>query len=160
MATRILLLRTARHLDTALGALRNAYPAARISVCAGSASESVLDAAGVDRSDRVIGEWSHFSPSTLLRSPTGRKLLRGHRDVVAVMWMDRDGRGQDNVTRSALLLSPRGFIAILPDGSWRRHSGRRAMVRELARAVRSMAVAVAVLTLLLIPARVLRAAGH
>lgn len=159
MAHDILLFRSARHLHTALQALRRTFPDARITVVSNAGSEDVLDRAGVGDASRVVGEWTHLSPRVLLGTEAGRSLWRRRRDLVAVLWLDQDGRGYGNVARAALCLSPRGFLVITPDGALTWHAGLRGLAREAGAAARSLVATVLVHALITIPAFFLRAAA-
>ena len=160
MSRQILVLRSARHLHTALDALRRAFPDARLVVASNAGSSPLLKRVGVPAADRVIGGWTHLSPRELATDPAGRSLWRLRRDLTAVLLLDPDGLGYGNVVRTALCLSPRGFVAVTPDGAIVWHSGVRAVLRQAMAALTSAAVSVLVYGLLMAPARLLRAAGR
>ena len=76
---------------------------------------------------------------------------------MAVLWYDPDGVGQGNVNRTAIALSPRGFLAVAPDGSIVERYPQRALVRQLTRAACSVVALAALGALLFVPAAVGRA---
>lgn len=118
MRSEILLLRSGRHLSAACEALRNAYPGCRISVVGQPGTEELLTRCGIPVEDQLIYRAGKvFSPFRFRYSETGRAVRRRTFDRVAVLWTNPTGEGFDNVDRTALLLSPRGFLAIPPDGS-------------------------------------------
>lgn len=155
---RILLFRSGRHLQTALSALRTAFPGCEVAVVATPAALPALDAAGLDEAQRIIYDRTpFFRPLSFIASPAGRQ-ARGRRfDRVAVLWNDPDGAGQANVDHTALLVAPRGFIAITPDGTLVTCRSTTLLGRELACAVRSLAVGAALTILLYAPARLVQA---
>jgi hypothetical protein len=156
MTNEILLIRSGRHLHSALSTLRASFPGARITVVSNHGSHDVLDRVGVDARDRVMGRWSHISISALLGDPVGRGLLRREAAYVAVLWPDPDGTGCGNVTRAALCLSPRGFLSITPDGTMRQQSGGRWLFREAVNGLLSIITLAAVFGVLTVPGRLWR----
>lgn len=118
MPSEILLLRSGRHLNVACDALRGAYAGCRIAVVAQPGTEGMLSRAGIAEEDRFVYKaGKFFTPFRFHWSETGRAVRRRSFDRVAVLWTNPSGDGFDNVNRTALLLSPRGFLAIPPDGS-------------------------------------------
>jgi hypothetical protein len=159
MKDEILLIRSGRHLHSALSALRSSFPAAHITVVSNDGSHDVLDRVGIDARDRVVGRWSHVSASALIADPVGRGLWSRRAQRVAVLWPDPDGSGYGNVTRAALALSPRGFLAVTPDGTVCEQSGPRCLAREALNGLLSLLTRVAAFALLTVPARVWRVRG-
>jgi hypothetical protein len=156
MTDEILLLRSGRHLSSALSALRASFPGARITVVSNRGSHDVLDRVGIDARDRVVGRWSHISVGALLGDPVGRSLWRRSATRVAVLWPDPEGTGCGNVARAALFLSPRGFLAITPDGAMHRQAGPPSLFRETVNGLVSLVTLAAVFGLLTVPARLSR----
>ena len=156
MATSILLLRSARHLHTGLAALRARFPEAEIVVASQLGTEGVLDRLEVAPARRILGAWKRFTPLSFMSSPAGRDAWRRRFDHVAVLWLDPAGAGYDNVNRTALTISPGGFLAITPDGAIRSQRASRVLIAEAACAARSLAALILIAALLWAPARVLR----
>lgn len=157
---RILLLRSGRHLRVALDALQKTYPGCSVTVIATPGSESAVEQAGVLPGEYFIYDRRpQFEPWALFRSGVAlRAWWRGY-DRVAVLWLDPEGTDRSNVNRTALLLAPRGFDAITPDGRLRRRRTSSVARRELTIIGWSIAT-LAVLTLaLFVPAALLRAVG-
>jgi hypothetical protein len=155
----ILLIRSGRHLHSALLALRASFPDARITVVSNDGSHDVLDRLGIDARDRVVGRWSHVSASAFLADPVGRGLWSRRAERVAVLWTDPGGSGYGNVTRAALALAPSGFLAITPDGTICEQSGLRCLTREALNGLLSLLTQVAAFALFTVPARVCRVLG-
>lgn len=154
---RIVLIRSGRHVGVALAALRTAYRGCQVTIVTTPAAEALLRQAGVPQSELLI-YWTRpqFDAWPFLRSWIPLRLwLRGY-DRVAVLWQDPSGADRANVDRAALLLSPRGFDAITPDGTLIRRETASLVTRELRTALRSMA-ALAVMALgLYLPAHLAR----
>ena len=159
MAREILLLRSARHLFTAVRVLRTRFPESRITVASQTGTDELLDLLDIPADQRVLGPWRQFTPTALLRTAVGRALRRRRFDEVAVLWLDPDGRGYGNVNRAALLLAPGGFLAITPTGDLIRQTPRRVLTAEARVAARSMAAAILIGALLVVPARLMRLVG-
>ena len=100
---------------------------------------------------------NHGQPdrSAYSRQTAGATRLWGY-DRVAVLWNDPDGTGQGNVDRTALAMSPRGYLAITPDGTIVERSPWPQLRREVARGVTSVATGAALAVLLYLPALAVR----
>ena len=159
MSETILLLRSGRHVRLAIESLRERYPGARVVVVGQPASVPSLDLSGVSAEDRIIYDGGVFRPWQFYRSAAGSAARRLACTRVAVLWYDPDGVGQGNVNRTALLLSPRGYLAVAPDGAIVERHPHQALWRQAARAVCSAAALVALGALLFVPAAVGRAFG-
>jgi hypothetical protein len=104
----------------------------------------------------IVEETRVFSALGLARSRAGREARRLKPTRVAVLWTHPDGVGFENVNRAALTLSPRGFLAVTPDGTVRPARASRVAGREITRVAWS-AFALAVVTVgLAWPAAILR----
>jgi hypothetical protein len=155
---RILLFRSGRHLGTALTRLQAVYPGCEITVVTTPAAEGVLESVGIDREHRIVFDRGQFfTPWQFFISDAGAAVRSQDFDRVCVLWHDQDGTGQSNVDRTALTVSPLGFIAITPDGSFILHWPGAAIAREAIRAVASIGIAAALFALLFVPARIARA---
>ncbi len=153
---RILVFRSGRHLQVAMAALRAASPACEISVVARPDAAPALEQAGIDAAHRITYDRTFFfRPVPFLMSPAGRHALAGRFDRVCVLWNDPDGAGQANVDYTALMVSPRGFTAITPDGMLHRRHSAANLRREAGRAAMSLAVAALLGLTLFLPARLL-----
>jgi len=140
---RVLILRSGRHLQTALTALNSRWPGCAVAVVGTTGSQSAIAQAGIGVRDTFIyTRRTRFSPLAFFFSATAVAARVWRFDRVAVLWNDPDGAGQGNVDRTALLLAPRGFVAITPDGSLVERSLTRQIRGELKRAVSSAVVAV------------------
>jgi hypothetical protein len=154
---RILLVRSGRHLRVAMDALAACSPGCHIGVLGTPGAEVAMEQAGVAAADRFIyTRRARFSPLAFLLSPTALAVRRWHYDRVAILWNDPAGSGQGNVDRTALVMSPRGYLAIAPDGGIVERSSWPQLRRELVRAAASMAVGGALAALLYLPALVLK----
>lgn len=139
---RILLFRSGRHLQVAIEALRRAWPGCDITVVATPAAVAALEHAGVDEAHRILYDRTpFFQPWPFVSSGAGRRALRGGFDRVCVLWNAPDGAGQSNVDRTALAVSPRGFVAVTADGALLVRRTAPLLVREARRAVRSAGLA-------------------
>lgn len=155
---RILLFRSGRHLGAALTRLQAVYPGCEITVVTTPAAESVLNANGVDRDHRILFDRGQFfSPGRFFISDAWAEVRQRDFDLVCVLWHDPEGTGQSNVDRTALLVSPLGFIAITPDGGFIHQWPGAAILRESIRAAASIGLAAAIFTLLFVPAKIARA---
>jgi len=153
---RILVFRSGRHLQVALGALRAGSPDCEITVVARPEAAPALDQAGVGAGHRITYDRTpFFRPLPFITSHAGRRALAGRFDRVCVLWNDPDGAGQANVDYTALMVSPRGFTAITPDGRLQRRDGAANLRREAVRAGLSLAVAPFLGLTLFLPARLL-----
>jgi hypothetical protein len=140
---RVLLLRSGRHLQTAIAALQARWPGCQIAVVGTAGSERAIEEVGIEAANTFIyTRRSRFSPGTFFFSTTAMAVRLWRFDRVAVLWNDPDGAGQGNVDRTAFLLAPRGFVAIAPDGTVIERSVLPQIRREARRAVLSLFVAV------------------
>jgi hypothetical protein len=154
---RILLVRSSRHLRVAVDALAAHSPGCHIGVLGTPGSEVAMEQAGVAAADRFIyTRRPRFSPIAFLLSPTAIAVRRWHYDRVAILWNDPTGSGQGNVDRTALVMSPRGYLAIAPDGRIVERSSWPQFRRELARAAASIVVGGTLAALLYVPALLLK----
>ncbi len=111
-----LLLRSSRHVGTAVHALRQRNPAARIVVLTRPGAEAALAEAAVAPEDQWPFDRNRFSPAAMM--PLVAHRLRGVRlGSVAILADNEEGRGFGNVIASAYCLFPRSVVAVLPDGS-------------------------------------------
>ena len=158
---RVVLIRSSRHLGTALAALRTASPGCQVTVVATPGTGGAVAQAGVHASDILIYRTrSQFDAWPLLRSGIPVALWRRGYDRVAVLWQDPDGTDHANVDRAAILLSPSGFDAITPDGTIIRRRTVALLRREAASAVRSILVLTALGLALYLPAHAARLWGR
>lgn len=154
---RVLLLRSGRHLQVALGALQAHLPGCEIAVVGTGGTERAIEQAGVPPGLTFIYTLkTRFTPLAFWLSPTAVSARLWRFSRVAVLWNDPDGTGQSNVDRTALWLSPRGFLAVTPDGRVIERRCGREMVRAVRRTLKSVGTA-AVLGALYLPALVLPA---
>jgi hypothetical protein len=152
---RILLLRSGRHLQTAIAALRSRWPSCEIAVVGTPGSEAAIAQAGVEpRNTFIYTRRARFSPGMFFFSTTAVAVRVWRFDQVAVLWNDPDGAGQGNVDRTAFLLAPRGFVAITPDGSVVERRVAPQIRREGRRALLSIGMAL-VLSALYLPALII-----
>jgi hypothetical protein len=114
---RILVLRSGRHLQVALDALRAHSPGCKVGVVGTAGSDGAIQQTGISPDNTFIyAKRPRFSPGRFFFSATAVAARCWGFDRVAVLWNDPDGSGQGNVDRTALLLSPLGFLAVTPDG--------------------------------------------
>ena len=152
---RILLLRSGRHLRVALDALAARVPGAHVGVVGTPGSEAAIAQAGIAPADTFIySRQPRFEPCAFFFSTTALAARRWKYDAVAILWNDPDGTGQGNVDRTALAMSPRGFLAIAPDGSIVERSLGPQVRTELARTAASVAVGALLGLLLYVPAAI------
>jgi hypothetical protein len=148
---RVLLLRTGRHLQVAMTALRARWPQCEIAVVGTPGSEAAIAQAGVAPACTLIYDRTPtFRPVAFRLSRTAWAARQWGFDQVAVLWNDPSGTGQGNVDRTAFALAPEGFVAVTPDG---RLIDRRLwpqVRRELRRAATSL-VAGCILGALFVP---------
>jgi hypothetical protein len=147
---RILLLRSGRHLRVAMDALATYSPGCHIGVVGTPGSEAAIEQAGVAPRDRFVYA-ARFQPLRFLFSSTGLRARCWRYDAVAVLWNDPDGTGQGNVDRTALVMNPRGFVAITPDGSIVERKLWPQIRTECLRVAASLGVGVALALLLYVP---------
>jgi len=153
----VVLLRSGRHLRVAVETLTNIFPGRRLLVVSQPGTETILDQLGIEEGQRIIyGARRFFSPLAFACSAAGRRLRREGIGDVAVLWNDPEGMGQSNVNRTALLLSPKGFLAIAPDGSVHRQWTVAVLGRETRRILWSTGAWILIQVFLLLPAALLR----
>jgi len=153
----IVLFRSGRHLRTALDALRAAFPSSRITVIATPSAVASVSAAGVNERDRIVYDaTAFFQPLAFVCSRAWRQALARRPTRVAVLWSTPDGAGHVNIDRTALTLSPRGFLAVTPDGTIVPRGTGAMLAREVQRTAWSLLVGAALQLLLFLPARALR----
>ncbi|MCA1585836.1 MAG: hypothetical protein LC791_14060 [Acidobacteria bacterium] len=130
-------------------------------VIATPGSEQAVEQAGIDRRDCfVYDRRPQFESWALFRSGIPmRAWWRGY-DRVAVLWLDPEGTDRAVVNRTALLLSPRGFDAITPDGTLKRRRSPAVLRRELAIVGWSLATLAILVSALWAPAAIARALGE
>jgi len=152
---RVLLVRSGRHLRVALDVLGITYPGCEIFVLATQGTEHALDQAGVPDDHCLIYDAAPvFDWWPLLRSGVYRQARRLAYDHVAVLWIDPSGGDRANVDRTAMLLSPRGFDAITPDGTLIARPTSALVCRALIRTAVSIPTAVILGVALFVPALV------
>jgi hypothetical protein len=153
----IVLLRSGRHLHVAVQSLRNLWPDCRVLVVSQPGTDLLLDQLQIQPEDRFIfDKKKFFSPLSLARSHAGKQLRSREYDDVAVLWTDPEGKGHANVDRTAMLLSPRGFVAITPDGSVIRRETWPTIKREVLRGACSIMAYGIIHLFLLLPSAFLR----
>lgn len=156
---RILLFRSGRHLGIALEAVRRTWPGCDVTVIATPPAAGALDAAGIDAAHRLCYDATpFFKPWPFLTSATWRAAVAGRYARVVVLWNDPDGVGQTNVDYTALMVAPRGFTAVTPDGRLLPRRTVATLRRVIGRAALSMVVAGAMAVTLWGPARLARGA--
>ncbi len=153
---RILVLRSGRHLQVALRSLRERFPACHIGVVGTPGSRPAIEQAGIAPEDAFTCDAPRFRPLSFLFSRTTVAARQWRYDGVAILWNDPEGTGQGNVDRTACLLSPRGYLAITPDGSIVEREVLPQVRTELLRLVASIGTAAALAVLLYVPAVALR----
>ncbi len=140
---RVVLIRSGRHVGVAIAALRAAYPGCQVTIVTTPAGEASLRQAGVPESELLIYRTRpQFDAWPFLRSGVPLRLWRRGYDRVAVLWQDPAGADRANVDRAALLLSPRGFDAITPDGTLIKRRTASLAGREAGTALRSLEEAI------------------
>jgi hypothetical protein len=152
-SSRILLIRSGRHLHIAIDALRSYAPGCDIGVVGTAGSEGAIAQAGVQEADCFIySKRSRLQPLSFFFSTTAWRARGWGYDRVAVLWNDPQGTGQGNVDRTALAMSPSGFLAIAPDGTLVERSSWTQVRNECRRMVASLATGAAFAMLLYLPA--------
>lgn len=149
---RILLLRSGRHLRVAMDAVTARFPGCRIGVVGTPGSEAAMATADVRPGDAFIYGAPRMQPLAFLFSSTAIAVWRWRYHHVAILWNDPDGTGSGNVDRTACVLSPRGYLAITPDGTIVERSPWPQVRREVVRIGASAAVGAALGLLLYFPA--------
>ena len=153
----IVLFRSGRHIQAAAKALRSQYSGCRLLVVTQPGTEQILDQLKIGAEDRyVYGATRFFSPFRFAFSAAGRRLRSRSFDRVAVLWNDPQGTGSINVNRTALLLAPKGFLAVTPGGSVIEQDTWISVRREAIRTICSLGALVGILLALIIPAAFLR----
>ncbi len=152
---RILLVRSGRHLRTALDVLAARYPGAHIGVIGTMGSEAALAQAGLAPADCFVYRASRIAPAAFFFSRTALAVRRWRYDRIAILWNDPDGQGQGNVDRTALAMSPGGYLAVTPDGTIVERSLIPQVRTECVRVAASLAVGAALGVLLDAPAMVM-----
>jgi hypothetical protein len=140
-----------------MDALIARFPGCRIGVVGTPGSEAALATADVRPGDAFIYRAARIQPFAFLFSPTALAVWRWKYDHVAILLNDPDGTGSGNVDRTACALSPRGYLAITPDGTIVERSPWPQLRREVVRVAASTAVGAALGVLLYIPATVVSA---
>jgi hypothetical protein len=154
---RILLLRSGRHLQVAREALAARFPGCRVGVVGTPGSRPAIEQAGTAAGDTFIYEGGRFRPLALFCSRTGLAVRQWRYDRVAILWNDPEGTGQGNVDRTACVMSPRGYLAITPDGTIVERAVMPQVTTELLRVVASVGIAAMLGGLLYLPAMLVRA---
>ena len=149
---RILLLRSGRHLQVALEALRERFPGCHIGVVGTPGSRPAIEQAGIAPSDAFTYDGTRFQPLAFFFSRTAVAARRWRFSRVAILWNDPGGTGQGNVDRTACLLRPRGYLAITPDGGVVDRAAMPQVTTELRRVVASIGIAALLGLLLYLPA--------
>ena len=134
---RILLLRSGRHVQVAVAALKKISPDCQVTIVS-------------------MPPGHFFQPLPFILSADGARAWKGRFDRVCVLWNDPEGVGQSNVDHTALCVSPLGFTAITADGTLIERRTLANLSRELGRAATSIGVAVVLGLFLYLPAYVLR----
>jgi hypothetical protein len=149
---KVLLLRSGRHLRVAMDALAARFPGCRIGVVGTPGSEAAITTADVLPGDAFIYSGRRLQPLAFFFSATAMRVRAWRYDRVAILWNDPDGTGQGNVDRTAFALSPRGYLAITPDGTIVERSPWPQLRVEALRVGASLAVGSALALLLYVPA--------
>ena len=149
---RILLLRSGRHLRVAIDALTARYPGCHVGVVGTPGSEAALAAVDLAPEDCFIYRAPRIEPLRFVFSRTALAIRRWRYDRIAILWNDPDGTGQGNVDRAALAMSPRGYVAIAPDGTIVERSLGPQVRAECLRLFASLGVGAVLGALLYLPA--------
>jgi hypothetical protein len=148
----VLLLRSGRHLQIALGALNARWPGCEVAVVGTPGSEAAIARAGISAACTFVYDARPtFQPFAFRLSQAATAAQRWGFDHLAVLWNDPMGSGQGNIDRTAFAMAPRGFVAVTPDGRLIERRIGPQIYRELRRTVASLAAGV-VLVLLFAPA--------
>ena len=153
--TRIVLLRSGRHLRVAMDALAARFPGCRIAVVGTPGSPPAIAQAGIAAGDTFVFAGARFQPLAFFFSRTALAVRRWRYDRVAILWNDPDGKGQGNVDRTALAMRLRGYLAVAPDGTVIERALVPQLRTEAVRAIASVGVASALGLLLYVPALVI-----
>ena len=139
---RIALVRSGRHLQVALDVLRRRYPACHITVIATPGTDAARIQAGIDERDWIVYDAdARFDAWPMLTSGVAARVWALRCDHVAVLWQDPTGGDRANVDRTAMVLSPSGFVAIAPDGTVIERRRIDTIRRQAASALASIATA-------------------
>jgi hypothetical protein len=149
---RILLLRSGRHLRVAMNALAHRFPGCHIGVVGTPGSQAAIEQTGIAPGDLFVYERGRFQPLAFFFSRTAVAARRWRYDRVAILWNDPDGSGQGNVDRTACTMSPRGYMAITPDGTVVDRAVVPQLRTELLRVAASAGVAAVLGVFLYLPA--------
>lgn len=149
---RILLLRSGRHLRVAMEALARRFPGCQIGVVGTPGSQPAMEQAGIAPGNRFVYEGARFQPLAFTFSRTALAARHWRYDRVAILWNDPDGSGQGNVDRTACAMSPRGYMAITPDGTIVDRAVVPQVRTELLRVAASIGVAAVLGVFLYLPA--------
>jgi hypothetical protein len=153
----IVLFRSGRHIQAAAKALRSQYSGCRLVVVTQPGTGQILDQLEIGAEDRYIyGATKFFSPFRFAFSAAGRRLRSRSFDRIAVLWNDPQGTGSINVNRTALLLAPKGFLAVTPGGSIIEQDTWIYARREAVRTIYSVGALLVILLMLILPAALLR----
>ncbi|MDP1569133.1 MAG: hypothetical protein Q8L86_03945 [Vicinamibacterales bacterium] len=154
---RILLLRTGRHLATALHTLARVSPGCEVTVVATPGAESSLAGCGIGPERTLIYDARpQFEAWPFLTSGLYRRARHTGYDRVVVLWLDPHGAASANVDRTAFLLAPGGFEAITPDGLITTRRAGPVLRRQAVIALASLVTLATIHLLLAIPARLAR----
>jgi hypothetical protein len=154
-AEKILLIRSGRHLRVALEALRAWSPGCEVGVIGTAGSEGPIATAGIPPYDAFIyTKRARLQPISFFFSLTALRARHWGYDRIAILWNDPDGTGQGNVDRTALAMSPRGYLAITPDGTIVERSLGPQLRTECLRVVMSLGTAAILGALLYVPAAI------
>jgi hypothetical protein len=138
-----------------MDALAARFPGCQIGVVGTPGSQAAIEQAGIAGGDRFEYAAPRFQPLAFLFSTTARRARRWRYDQVAILWNDPDGGGQGNVDRTALLMRPRGYLAITPDGRLVDRALLPQVRREVLRTVASVGVTTVLGAFLYLPALIL-----
>jgi hypothetical protein len=138
-------------------ALAARYPGCHIGVVGTPGSESAAAQAGIAAEDYFLYRAPRVEPLAFFFSSAARATRRWRYDRVAILWNDPEGTGQGNVDRTALAMSPGGYVAITPDGTMVERALGPQLRTECLRVVTSLAVGAALGVFLYGPAYVVSA---
>lgn len=114
---RVLILRTSRFLSVAASHAHACWPGAELRLLCQEGAEADAVSAGIAPGSCVpCPAGTRIRPRALVTSAWARHLLAWRPDIVVLQWWRRDGRGHEAATLFALLLQPRGCVAVLEDG--------------------------------------------
>jgi hypothetical protein len=143
-AEKILLIRSGRHLRVALEALRAWSPGCEVGVIGTAGSEGPIATAGIPPYDAFIyTKRARLQPISFFFSLTALRARHWGYDRIAILWND-----------PALAMSPRGYLAITPDGTIVERSLGPQLRTECLRVVMSLGTAAILGALLYVPAAI------